>query len=111
VKHVVTAEDVRHLAESGESELMIREHTLLTDAAREAAALLGVRLVEGSTYATSASAAVALPPRPGAGGLPAPAISGLSRGLSPGCVPRVRPLKSGHRSDKAAPGQLEWHPA
>jgi acyl-CoA reductase-like NAD-dependent aldehyde dehydrogenase len=84
VKHVVTAEDVRRLADSGESELMIREHTLLTDAARDAATLYGIRLVEGSTYSTAAPAMVAPPPRPGARGLPPPAISGLSRGQTPG---------------------------
>jgi acyl-CoA reductase-like NAD-dependent aldehyde dehydrogenase len=67
MKHVVTSEDVRALAASGERELMLREHTLLTDAARDAASSLGIRLVEGSTYATH-------------GGLPAPAIGGLTRG-------------------------------
>ena len=49
MKHVVTADDVHRLAETGERELMLREHTVLTDAARDAAELLGVRLVEGST--------------------------------------------------------------
>jgi acyl-CoA reductase-like NAD-dependent aldehyde dehydrogenase len=118
-KHVVTAEDVRRLAEGGEHELMIREHTLLTDAARDAAGLLGVRLVEGSTYSTrspeptrpgagglpspslggltrerrtESAGATPSPPLPAptrAGGLPAPAISGLSRGLTPGVRPRT----------------------
>jgi acyl-CoA reductase-like NAD-dependent aldehyde dehydrogenase len=81
MKHVVTADDVRRLAETGERELMLREHTVLTDAARETADQLGVRLVEGSTYATTAPAAtVAAPARPGAGGLPSPALGGLTRG-------------------------------
>jgi acyl-CoA reductase-like NAD-dependent aldehyde dehydrogenase len=81
VKHVVTADDVRRLAESGERELMLREHTLLTDAARDAAEQLGIRLVEGSTYATAAPAAtISVPPRPGAGALPSPALRGLTRG-------------------------------
>jgi acyl-CoA reductase-like NAD-dependent aldehyde dehydrogenase len=77
-KHVVTAEDVRRLADSGERELMLREHTVLTDAAVDAAGQLGVRLVEGSTYATGAPPATA-PIRPGAGGLPSPALAGLTR--------------------------------
>lgn len=78
MKHVVTAEDVRLLAESGERELMLREHTLLTDAARDAARVLGVRLVEGSTYSTAAPGPVAASARPGVAGLPAPALPGMS---------------------------------
>jgi hypothetical protein len=74
-KHVVTADDVRRLAETGERELMIREHTVLTDAAFDAAAQLGIRLVEGSTYSPRASEPV-VPARPSAQGLPAPALAG-----------------------------------
>jgi acyl-CoA reductase-like NAD-dependent aldehyde dehydrogenase len=77
-KHVVTADDVRRLAETGERELMIREHTVLTDAAFDAAAQLGIRLVEGSTYSPRASEPV-VPARPSAQGLPAPALAGLVR--------------------------------
>jgi acyl-CoA reductase-like NAD-dependent aldehyde dehydrogenase len=82
VKHFVTADDVRSLVASGERELMLREHSVLTDAARDAVRLLGVRLVEGSTYATAAapaapSAGSPLPVTPG--GLPAPALAGLTR--------------------------------
>ena len=84
-KHVVTAEDVRRLAETGERELMLREHTVLTDAAAEAAAQLGIRLVEGSTFATSAPPAAA-PIRAGAGGLPSPALAGLTREPPPGRI-------------------------
>ena len=84
-KHVVTAEDVRRLAETGERELMLREHTVLTDAAADAAAQLGIRLVEGSTYATSAPPATA-PVRAGAGGLPSPALAGLTREPPPGRI-------------------------
>jgi len=86
MKQIVTADDVRRLAERGERELALHEHTVLTDTARDAAARLGVRLVEGSTYSTSAPAAAApaVPPRPGAGRLPPPAIAGLSRGQAPG---------------------------
>ena len=80
MKHVVTAEDVRRLSEQGEGELMLREHTVLTDAARDAARQLGIRLVEGSTYSTYAPAPTVPPPRPGAGGLPSPALAGLTRG-------------------------------
>ena len=88
MKQFVTADDVRALAATGEHELMLREHTVLTDAAAEAARLLGVRLVEGSMYSTGGLAAAAPaqpaeaaePPLPTtAGGLPAPALSGLSR--------------------------------
>ena len=76
-KHIVTADDVKRIAETGERELMLREHTVLTDAALDAASQLGIRLVEGSTYSTASSAAV--PTRPGAGGLPTPALGGLTR--------------------------------
>ena len=77
-KHVVTADDVRRLAESGERELMLREHTVLTDAAVDAADQLGIRLVEGSTFSPSAPSPT-VPARPGAGGLPSPALGGLTR--------------------------------
>jgi acyl-CoA reductase-like NAD-dependent aldehyde dehydrogenase len=83
MKHVVTADDVRRLAETGERELMLREHTVLTDAARDAAAQLGVRLVEGSIYATTAPEPV-ITSVPGAGGLPAPALAGLARAPAEG---------------------------
>ncbi len=76
-KHIVTADDVKRIAETGERELMLREHTVLTDAAVDAASQLGIRLVEGSTYSTASPAAV--PNRPGAGGLPTPALGGLTR--------------------------------
>ncbi len=78
MKHVLTAEDVQRLAETGERELMLREHTVLTDAARDAAALLGIRLVEGSTFSARAPEPT-VPVRPGAGGLPSPALGGLTR--------------------------------
>jgi len=39
VKEFVTADDIRALAEQGERELMVREHTTLTDAALDAAEL------------------------------------------------------------------------
>ena len=89
MKQIVTADDVHRLAELGERELALHEHTVLTDAARDAAARLGVRLVEGSTYSTSAPAAAApaVPPRPGAGRLPPPAIAGLSRSGRTGPAP------------------------
>ena len=83
MKHFVTTDDIRRLAETGERELMLREHTVLTDAARDTADLLGVRLVEGSSYATTAPApTVSVPARPGAGGLPSPALGGLTRSAS-----------------------------
>jgi acyl-CoA reductase-like NAD-dependent aldehyde dehydrogenase len=77
-KHIVTADDVKRLADTGERELMLREHTVLTDAAVDAASQLGVRLVEGSTYSTTSPVAT-VPTRPGAGGLPTPALGGLTR--------------------------------
>ena len=76
MKHIVTADDVRRLAAEGERELMLREHTLLTDAALDEAALHGVRIVEGSTYSTSPPEPA---PRPGGGGLPEPVLRGLTR--------------------------------
>ncbi len=90
MKHVVTADEVRRLASEGERELMLREHTVLTDAALDEAALLGVRIVEGSTYSTQAREPTVPAPRPGAGGLPEPVLTGLTReraqiqDLSPG---------------------------
>ena len=93
MKHYVTADDIRRLAETGERELMLREHTVLTDAARDAADLLGIRLVEGSTYATTAPAAtVSVPARPGAGGLPSPALSGLTRSTSSTTLTLTEPV-------------------
>ena len=53
MKHFVTADEIRQLAASGERELMLREHTVLTDAAVDAVRLHGIRVVEGSTYSTS----------------------------------------------------------
>jgi len=80
LKQIVTADDIRALADQGERELLLREHTLLTDAAIDAARLHGVRLVEGG--ATSAPApppdVVEAPPSTAAG-LPAPALAGLVR--------------------------------
>ena len=52
MKHFVTADDVRRLAESGERELMLREHTVLTDARGRRRRSARIRLVEGSSYAT-----------------------------------------------------------
>ena len=114
VKHVVTADDVHRLAETGERELMLREHTVLTDAASDAADLLGIRLVEGSTYSTvTPTATVAAPARPGAGGLPSPALSGLTRGVSSGGAGRREPTAtapprggraSAHRLFRVCPG-------
>jgi acyl-CoA reductase-like NAD-dependent aldehyde dehydrogenase len=97
VKHVVTADDIRRLAETGERELMIREHTVITDAAVDAAALLGIRIVEGSTYSTSAPEPTAPPPRPGARGLPEPVLAGLTRDVTRGQTP-------GHGSPGPVPG-------
>ena len=80
---------------------MLREHTVLTDAARDAAELLGIRLVEGSTYSTATpTATVAAPARPGAGGLPSPALGGLTRGVSSGAAGRREP-----RRHRPAPGR------
>ena len=90
MKHVVTADDVRRLAAEGELELMLREHTVLTDAALDAAVLLGVRIVEGSTYSTSVPETAEPAPRPGAGGLPEPVLTGLMRGRIRG--PRLQDL-------------------
>jgi acyl-CoA reductase-like NAD-dependent aldehyde dehydrogenase len=79
VKHFVTADEIRQLAASGERELMLREHTVLTDAAVDAVRLHGIRLVEGSTYSTSEPRPEPIPAPPQAGGLPAPALGGLVR--------------------------------
>ena len=79
MKHFVTADEIRQLAASGERELMLREHTVLTDAAVDAVRLHGIRVVEGSTYSTSEPRPEAVPAPAQAGGLPAPALAGLVR--------------------------------
>ena len=79
MKHFVTADEIRQLAASGERELMLREHTVLTDAAVDAVRLHGIRLVEGSTYSTAEPPPQVVPAPAGAGGLPAPALAGLVR--------------------------------
>jgi acyl-CoA reductase-like NAD-dependent aldehyde dehydrogenase len=79
VKHFVTADEIRQLAASGERELMLREHTVLTDAAVDAVRLHGIRLVEGSTYSTAEPRPEVIASPPQAGGLPAPALAGLVR--------------------------------
>ncbi len=108
MKQVVTAEDVRLLAESGERELMLREHTLLTDAARDAARALGVRLVEGSTHSTAAPGPVALPARPGVGGLPTPAIAGMYRDVNRGQTPGSDPAATSGAIRVSEPPQTAW---
>jgi len=110
VKHFVTADEIRQLAASGERELMLREHTVLTDAAVDAVRLHGIRLVEGSTYSTGEPPPQVVPAPAGAGGLPAPALAGLVRersstGVTPspqvcraedsGTVPLTGPPDSG----------------
>src|SRR6185312_2921630 len=79
-KHIVTADDIRALASTGESELMVREHTVLTDAALDAARMHGVRLVEGGATSLRPPADDVVQALPKKGGLPAPALSGLVRG-------------------------------
>ena len=79
MKHFVTADEIRQLAASGERELMLREHTVLTDAAVDAVRLHGIRVVEGSTYSTSEPRPEVVPAPAQAGGLPAPALAGLVR--------------------------------
>jgi acyl-CoA reductase-like NAD-dependent aldehyde dehydrogenase len=99
LKHIITASDIGELARSGTKELMLREHTVLTDAAAEAVRLHGIRLVEGSVLAGARSEPerdseepiAPIPvPRHRAGGLPAPALTGLerARGSSPRATPR-----------------------
>ncbi|MFI5049544.1 MAG: aldehyde dehydrogenase family protein [Gaiellales bacterium] len=81
-KQIVTADDIRTLAASGESELMVREHTLLTDAALDAARMHGVRLVEGGATSLRPPENDVVHALPKKGGLPAPALSGLVRGAA-----------------------------
>ena len=94
MKHFVTADEIRQLAASGERELMLREHTVLTDAALDAVRLHGIRLVEGSTYSTADPPPQVVPAPTGAGGLPAPALAGLVRG-APTATPPSRPRDGG----------------
>ncbi len=88
MKHFVTADEIRQLAASGERELMLREHTVLTDAAVDAVRLHGIRLVEGSTYSTGEPPPQVIPPPPQAGGLPAPALAGLVHDRPSATTPR-----------------------
>ena len=66
---------------------MVREHTLLTDAALDAARMHGVRLVEGGATSLRPPADDVVQALPKKGGLPAPALSGLVRGAG-GDAPR-----------------------
>ena len=59
---------------------MVREHTLLTDAALDAARMHGVRLVEGGATSLRPPADDVVHALRKKGGLPAPALSGLVRG-------------------------------
>jgi len=102
-KHIVTADDIRELAASGESELMVREHTLLTDAALDAARMHGVRLVEGGATSLRPPADDVVQALPKKGGLPAPALSGLVRGAAGGDAPR-----SNSRPVTGAPVTCRW---
>ena len=63
MRRFITSEEVRLLAASGERELMLREGTVLTDAAVDEARELSVRLVEGSTYVTTLRPAAPVLPR------------------------------------------------
>jgi acyl-CoA reductase-like NAD-dependent aldehyde dehydrogenase len=105
-KHIVTADDIRELAATGESELMVREHTVLTDAALDAARMHGVRLVEGGATSLRPPADDVVQALPKKGGLPAPALSGLVRGGASADAPRpsVRPEAG------APPGRIEGLP-
>ena len=102
MKHFVTADEIRQLAASGERELMLREHTVLTDAAVDAVRLHGIRLVEGSTYSTSEPRPEVVPAPAQAGGLPAPALAGLARDRPSVTVPPQGRM----RSD--APSRPRW---
>ena len=68
MRRFVTSEDIRALADAGEYEFMMREGTVLTDAALDEAHHLGVSLVEGSRLAvprpTPAAADRPLPSSP-----------------------------------------------
>ena len=89
MRRFVTTEDIRELAEVGEFELMMREGTVLTDAALDEAHRLGVRLVEGSRLAAPRSPAAdgprpapppTPPPGPRTGGHGRRCCAGLAEG-------------------------------
>lgn len=90
MRRFVTSEDIRELADIGEFELMMREGTVLTDAALDEARYLGVKLVEGSSLAASPAATVdePRPARPSRGH--APPSSGVPT-RSPGAHPAPSP--------------------
>src|SRR5690349_8359327 len=67
---------------------MLREHTILTDAALDAARMHGVRLVEGGATSLRPPADDVVQALPKKGGLPAPALSGLVRGGATTEAPR-----------------------
>ena len=77
---------------------MVREHTLLTDAALDAARMHGVRLVEGGATSLRPPADDVVQALPKKGGLPAPALSGLVRGAAGGDA-----LRSNSRPVTGAP--------
>ena len=92
----VTSEDVRRLVDGGEFELMLREGTVLTDAAFDQVRELGVRLVEGSTYV--ADPARSLAPPAGTEAQPAP------RREPPAPPPAAAPAGAG-ATERQAVGQ------
>ena len=126
VKHFVTADEIRQLAASGERELMLREHTVLTDAAVDAVRLHGIRMVEGSTYSTSEprpevvprAAPGGRPSRPGAG-RPGPrppdrhatvasSVPRRVQGLSPSRGPPIRGRLLHPAPDRRRVGRGGW---
>ncbi|MDE0438912.1 MAG: aldehyde dehydrogenase family protein [bacterium] len=91
MRRFVTTEDIRELAEVGEFELMMREGTVLTDAALDEAHRLGVRLVEGSRLAAPRPAEVDRPSPGRQSRVPPP-----SRVPSPTVTPRdAAPAQAG----------------
>jgi len=88
MRRFVTTEDIRELAEVGEFELMMREGTVLTDAALDEAHRLGVRLWRGPAW-----------PLPGQ-----LRLIGLLLAGSPGF--RLRPASPRRRSHHGTPRRL-----
>ena len=100
LRRFVTSEDVRRLAESGEYELMLREGTVLTDAALDEARNLGVRLVEGSRLAAPGPATAGPGPSQVEPGPPRVSIPASSASPSPAPVVPP-PRRTGHPAKTA----------
>ena len=107
-RRFVTSEDIRGLAEIGEYELMMRQGTVLTDAALDEARRLGVRLVEGSRLAgpSTRPAGGSAGPSPSTPAIPAPAPETPVRQVP---APRKEPARTSQPRFEGLPDPARMH--